>query len=84
MRQLTTEKKTVKGTKSHKPRIIRVIPITDYGQHTRYYVDGLRPPVPAWMRHLDGWSMWGVVTLALIAAGAGAVVVLRLMNVWRN
>jgi hypothetical protein len=62
-------------TPHRKPHTIRVIPITDRGGHTRYYMDGLRPPVPAWMRHLDGWSVRVVVILvglglAFISAGA--------------
>jgi len=74
MRQLTTEEKTVKGTKPHKPRTIRVLRQSKFGR-VRYCMNGWLF-VPAWMRHLDGWSVRVVVILAGLALafiGAGVV-----------
>lgn len=58
----------------HAPGVIRVRLYHGRGGEPRYYLDNVpfvHVPVPAWMRHLDGVRVRGLLLAALAVAGAG-------------
>lgn len=82
-RELTTDVwQTAHFGQRKRPRTIRVRKQSNFGR-VRYCMNNWLF-VPAWARHLDGWSVRGVmtlVTLALACIGAGAWALARL--IWR-
>ena len=68
--EFISERPMTGTVRRHKPAVIRVRRQSKYGRVT-YYMDGLRWPVPAWMRHLDGRTVRGVVLALLVLAALG-------------
>jgi len=77
--EFISERPMARGVRRTGSRVIRVRRISEWGGRSHYYMDGLRRPVPAWMRRLDGVTVRGLVLAALVLV-AGAMAAARLIG----